>query len=49
MEGDRPKPRGKLRFLHVVLDPAQYAAEFRSCGSAQQEGGEEVVRQAGSS
>ena len=48
MEGDRPKPRGKLRFLHVVLDPAQYAAEFRSCGSAQQEGGKDDIYQASS-
>ena len=26
-EGNRPKPRGKLRFLRVALDPAQFAAE----------------------
>ena len=42
------KPRGKLRFLRVVLDPAQFAAECRSHVSARHEGGEEAVRQAGS-
>ena len=34
-EGGRPKPRVKLRFLHVALDPDQFTAECRYCGSAQ--------------
>ena len=32
-EGGRPKPRGKLRFLHVVLEPAQFAVKCRLHGS----------------
>ena len=47
-EGGRPNPRGKLRFLHVALDPVQFTTEFRSCSSARKEGGEEVIHQAGS-
>jgi len=32
-EGGRPEPKGKLRFLRVALDPAQYAADATGRGS----------------
>ena len=32
-EGGKPEPKGKLRFLRVALDPAQYAADATGHGS----------------